>query len=241
MMYAMKNTTFRICRLLIAACLTLCALPTMAQYYGDDDEYGPEEYISFLEIEKAEKFANKKHLTNIRIGSCLTGVSNADYPGLGYDASVAFLFSKSYYYFMPEVGLGMRYCDTVDLEDFDHHPSVGKFRDVRFDAIGHNLKVRPLQFGVLGRLANGLVDLHVGSFASYDYVQKTRLTEDSMFDPEYDTLPEQNRLDYGVNVGFGLYAGRFNMDFTYEHGFANFFESRSSKSYTMIFRLGCIF
>lgn len=241
MMYAMKNTTFRTCRLLIAACLTLCALPTMAQYYGDDDEYGPEEYISFLEIEKAEKFANKKRFTNIRIGSCLTGVSNASISGVGYDASVAFLFPKSRYYFMPEVGLGMRYCEPVNLEDLDPHLPVGNFRGVRFNAIGHNLKVRPLQFGVLGSLANGLVDLHVGSFASYDYVQKTRLTEDSMFYSEHVTLPEQNRLDYGVNVGLGIYVGRFNMDFTYEHGFANFFESRSSKSNTMIFRLGCIF
>lgn len=220
------------------ALCALCALPAMAQNYDgnlyDEDGvyYGRSERID----PRLYELATRSAFTIVRVGSSLSSIMGS--LSTGYDVSLGFIVPMKHLYFMPEVGLSMRSCDYVDLADFEHHPAVGNFREVRFDATGHNIKVRPLQFGTLFM---GVFDFHFGTFVSYDYVQNTEVDSWSAYQPEYDTLPELNRLDYGLNVGVGMYIARFNMDFTYEHGFADFFEPRSSKNDMLVFRLGYLF
>lgn len=245
-MYAMKNSTFRMSRLLIAACLTLCALPAMAQYYGDDDEYGNNEYSyeasnTYRDPRSYNDYIDKKWFKTIRAGANFSTMTNTGSMGDGYDASIAFIYPMSKVYFMTEVGVSMRSCSHADLVDFDHHPAVGNFRWVHFDAMGHNVKVRPVQFGTMIGGGGFSLDPHVGCFASYDYYSKNVVDNYSSFQPEYDTLPELNRLDYGINAGLGMYVWRFNFDFTYEHGFADFFKTRTSKTNQFTVRLGFMF
>ena len=228
-----------------AALCSLFALPTMAQYYdyddGDDNDYAYGETNSYRNRPNYSDYDIKKCFKNIRLGANTSSVTNTGSMGLGYDASIAFIFPMKKAYFMTEAGLSMRRFDYVDLEDFDHHPSLGIYRDVHFDAVGHNVKVRPVQFGALFYVAPIIFDIHAGCFASYDYYSKNLLDNYSGFKPEYDTLPDLNRLDYGINVGLGMYIGRFNMDFTYEHGFADFFKSYTSKTNQTTFRFGLLF
>lgn len=215
----------------------LSAFPAMAQSFDENDNY----HGRYENFDPRSLPQQKKSYTVIRAGMNISSTTNIGSSGLGYDASVGFIFPMKYVYFMPEFGLSSRRCDYADLVDFDHHPAVGDFRQVHFDAISHNIKVRPVQFGTT--IGGGTVafDIHAGCFASYDFAHKTVVDEWSSYKPEYDTLPEQNSLDYGINVGAGMFIGRVNLDFTYERGFADFFETRSSKTNQCVVRLGVMF
>lgn len=221
----------------------LCALPAMAQYYDDDNEneYTYGETNVYSNHQKYKDYSDKKWFKTIRAGANFSTMTNTGSTGNGYDASIAFIYPMSKLYFMTEVGLSMRSCDHADLVDFDHHPAVGNFRWVHFDAMGHNVKVRPVQFGTMIGGGGFSLDPHVGCFASYDYYSKNVVDGYSSFQPEYDTLPELNRLDYGINAGLGMYVWRFNFDFAYEHGFADFFKTRTSKTNQFIVRMGFMF
>lgn len=220
-----------------AGLCTLCAFPAMAQSIDENGEY----HSRYDNIDPRFLATPKKCYKNIRLGMNTSSTTNIGSMGIGYDASLAFIFPMRYLYFSSEIGLSMRRSDYADLADFDHHPAVGDFRDVHFDALAHSFKVRPVQFGTM--IGGGAVafDPHVGCFASFDYYNKILVDRWSSYKPEYDTLPDLNRLDYGINVGIGMYIGRFNLDFTYERGFADFFETRTSKTNQTTFRMGFMF
>lgn len=231
------HTRTSLCAAAFAGLCALSALPAMAQNFDENGNY----HSKYENMDRRSLEQPKKCYTVIRAGMNTSSTTNIGSMGLGYDVSAAFMFPMRHAYFAPEVGLSMRRCDYADLVDFDHHPAVGDFREVHFDALGHNIKVRPVQFGTTIGGGGIAFDIHAGCFVSYDYVQKTMVDSWSSYKPEYDTLPEQNRLDYGINAGLGMYIGRFNLDFTYEHGFADFFEPRTSKTNMCVLRLGFMF
>jgi hypothetical protein len=63
----------------------------------------------------------------------------------------------------------------------------------------------------------------------------------SMGDWEDELDIEWNRFDAGMNIGFGIWYDRFNLDFTFQRGFVE--AATDSEAYTsnIMLRLGVAF
>lgn len=108
----------------------------------------------------------------------------------------------------------------------------------------NNIQVTPFTFGwKYGITDNFYIDGHVGAFASFDYLGKMKYDGESisMGDWEDDLELEWNRFDAGMNIGFGIWYDRLNLDFTFQRGFVE--AATDSKAYTsnLMLRLGVAF
>lgn len=108
----------------------------------------------------------------------------------------------------------------------------------------NNLKVSPFTFGwKYGITDNFHIDGHIGAFVSFDYLGKIKYDDDSfnMGDWEDDLGIEWNRFDAGMNVGFGLWYDRFNLDFTFQRGFVEAVKDGEAYTSNLLLRLGVAF
>lgn len=108
----------------------------------------------------------------------------------------------------------------------------------------NNIQVSPITFGwKYGITDNFYIDGHIGGFVSFDYLGKMKYDGESisMGDWEDDLDLEWNRLDAGMNIGFGIWYDRLNLDFTFQRGFVE--AASESEAYTsnIMLRLGVAF
>ncbi len=58
----------------------------------------------------------------------------------------------------------------------------------------------------------------MGTFLSVDYTGKTKADGESISMSDWDEMGlDWNRFDAGMNIGFGIWYGRFNLDFTCQY------------------------
>lgn len=110
--------------------------------------------------------------------------------------------------------------------------------------MANNLQVSPFTFGwKYGITDDFAIDGHIGAFVGFDYLGKMKYEDEniSMGDWEDDLGLEWNRFDAGMNIGFGVWYDRFNLDFTFQRGFVE--AAKDSKAYTsnIMLRLGVAF
>lgn len=115
--------------------------------------------------------------------------------------------------------------------------------DIETSLVAHNVQISPFTFGWKYGIINDFkVDVHVGAYASGDYTGKAKIKEDgeeesaSMSDWE-----DWNRFDAGINVGFGVWYNRFNLDFTFQRGFIETFKESKTHTSNFMIRLGVAF
>ncbi len=122
--------------------------------------------------------------------------------------------------------------------------SRGWKEDDEFKAMANNLKVSPFTFGWKYGITDNLhIDGHIGAFISFDYLGKIKYDDEniSMGDWEDDLGIEWNRFDAGMNIGFGLWYDRFNLDFTFQRGFVEVATDSEAYTSNLLLRLGVAF
>lgn len=108
----------------------------------------------------------------------------------------------------------------------------------------NNIQVSPFTFGwKYGITDNFYVDGHVGAFAGFDYIGKMKYDDESisMGDWEDELGLEWNRFDAGMNIGFGIWYGRMNLDFTFQRGFVEAVSESEAYTSNIMLRLGVAF
>jgi len=118
-----------------------------------------------------------------------------------------------------------------------------KVYDYEESLISHNVHISPFTFGwKYGITEDFKIDAHLGAFAAYDYAGKMKIEyngyEESYKMKDWD---DWNRYDVGLNAGFGVWYGRFNLDFTFRRGFIETFDDSESYTNNFMIRLGVAF
>ncbi|WP_455624170.1 PorT family protein [Parabacteroides sp.] len=107
----------------------------------------------------------------------------------------------------------------------------------------NNIKVSPFTFGWKYSITDDIqIDGHVGAYAAFDYLGKIKAEGESVSMGDWEDLGmDWNRPDAGMNIGFGIWYDRFNLDFTFQRGFIE--AASESKAYTsnILLRLGVAF
>lgn len=114
----------------------------------------------------------------------------------------------------------------------------------KLSLLAHNIQVSPFTFGWKYEVANNLsIEGHVGAFAGCDYTGKIKYAGESvsMGDWEDDLEIDWNRFDAGMNIGFGLWYDRFNLDFTFQRGFVEAMSDTKAYASNLMLRLGVAF
>ena len=111
--------------------------------------------------------------------------------------------------------------------------------------MAHNIQLSPFTFGwKFGLTDNFKIDAHLGAFLSYDYTSKMKEDGGSC---SWGDFADENEIDYnhfdaGIGVGAGVWYDRFNLDFTYQHGFVDVFSDLDgNKASSFMIRLGIAF
>ena len=173
---------------------------------------------------------------------------------LGGSLSIGFnkSFSKSPLYWGMEFGVGIRgYKNSADWYALETSSLKGggdmehtKKQEQTLNAI--NALFSPINIGYKYAFSNRMaVDIHVGGFASYDFIGKLKTenydhvyinskagytnkitNDDSSID--ISDLDGYTNHDFGVIGGIGFWFGRFNIDFCYQRGFVSLFEGDDS-------------
>lgn len=110
--------------------------------------------------------------------------------------------------------------------------------------LAHNIQVSPFTFGWKYEVVDNLsIDGHVGAFLGCDYMGKIKYDGESlsMGDWEDELGLEWNRFDAGMNIGFGLWYDRFNLDFTFQRGFVGVMSDTKAYTSNLMLRLGVAF
>lgn len=110
--------------------------------------------------------------------------------------------------------------------------------------MAHNVQVSPFTFGwKYGLIDNVKLDIHAGAYAGFDYAGKIKLEDESisMGDWEDELDVEWKRFDAGLNVGFGVWYDRFNLDITFQRGFIEAATEAESYTSNLMIRLGIAF
>ena len=104
--------------------------------------------------------------------------------------------------------------------------------------IGHNVRWTPFQIGYKYEVVKNLkLDAHLGSFASFDYLGSVSDDEEpiSIWDDEVDGF---NHFDAGIQLGFGVWYKKFNLDVTWQRGFMKMFDEADVYNRGIMLRLG---
>lgn len=108
----------------------------------------------------------------------------------------------------------------------------------------NNIQVSPFTFGwKYGITDDFAIDGHIGAFIGFDYIGKMKYDDESinMGDWEDDLGIEWNRFDAGMNIGFGVWYDRFNLDFTFQRGFVEAIKDGEIYTSNIMLRLGIAF
>lgn len=169
----------------------------------------------------------------LRAGLNMGGFAGDDVDGL--DRKVAYNFTYGFQkpigslgaYWGMDFGLGSRGYKLDELS-----------------LLAHNLQVSPFTFGWKYEVADNLsIEGHVGAFAACDYAGKIKYAGESvsMGDWEDDLGIDWSRFDAGMNIGFGLWYDRFNLDFTFQRGFVEAMSDTKAYTSNLMLRLGVAF
>jgi hypothetical protein len=176
-----------------------------------------------------EKKAPSETLTYGRVGLGLMNFTGDDVnvdTKLGYDIAVGFqkaIGSNDLYWGM-EAGLGSR-----------------GFKDKYYDGslIAHNIQVSPFNFGWKPEIGNDLkLDIHVGVFASYDFVGTVKDENETYGLGDVDGW---NRFDIGLNPGVGIWFGKYNIDLSLQRGLLEAIEDSKAYTQNVLIRFGIAF
>lgn len=153
-------------------------------------------------------------------------------PRMGGDFSVAFnkpISDKGLYWGM-EMGFGSRGAKYHSKEEYK-----GSLTECNKKIQAWNVKYSPITFGYKYAINDNLrLDAHLGAFVSYDFAGSgaTKWEDadgvyqefgDSSYKICEGDLEGYQGLDVGLQVGVGVWFGRFNLDVTYQRGFINAF------------------
>lgn len=116
-----------------------------------------------------------------------------------------------------------------------------KFKEDSYEEnlIAHNIQYSPFTFGWKYEIINNFkVDVHLGAFASVDYVGKYK---NDKIESNIKDWGDWNRYDAGLNAGFGVWYSRFNLDFTFQRGFIETEDESEAFTNNFMLRLGVAF
>ncbi len=118
------------------------------------------------------------------------------------------------------------------------------------DMMAHNVQISPFTFGwKIGLAENLKLDPHLGVYGSCDFASHAD-GYGSWDDYTYALYKASNRKtdstyhypDVGMNIGVGIWYGRFNLDFTYQRGFIDVFSDMDGiKTSNILLRVGVAF
>lgn len=118
------------------------------------------------------------------------------------------------------------------------------WKEDELSMLNHNIQVSPFTFGWKYNVTDKLaIDGHIGAFLSFDYTGKLKWDDESisMGDWEDELGWEWNRFDAGMNIGFGVWYDRFNLDFTFQRGFVEGLKDGEIYTSNIQLRLGIAF
>lgn len=119
------------------------------------------------------------------------------------------------------------------------------FKVEELKSIAHNIQFSPFTFGWKFEVADNFkIDTHLGAFASFDYTSKMKMDGESISWGDFADYEEvdYNHFDAGLNIGAGVWYGRYNLDFTYQRGFIDVFTDFDGiKTSNFLIRLGIAF
>ncbi len=181
-----------------------------------------------------------------------------------FDVSIAFNKSikqlPSLYWGM-EMGVSTRgYKANAEWESGHISSTWGDYIGHRIEEsqtlMAYNAYFTPVMFGYKYELlSNMTLDAHIGAFASYDFAGNSKRdtydwqtssgkdrVKESSSKTSLEDLKDYSRFDAGMNIGIGVWFGHFNLDFSWQRGFVNMFDSDYSiKSQSLKLRLGYAF
>lgn len=110
-------------------------------------------------------------------------------------------------------------------------------------ALVHNVNVSPFTFGWKYGITDEIaIDGHIGAFVSFDYLGKMKDDDNSISLSDWDDMGmDWNRFDAGMNIGFGVWYDRFNLDFTFQRGFVEAVDEGEAYTSNIMLRLGVAF
>lgn len=98
--------------------------------------------------------------------------------------------------------------------------SIGEGED-KLSLSAWNLKYSPVTFGYKYSLTDDIkLDGHLGAFLSYDFTRSAKYKDGEEWDDDDFDDVDYQKFDAGMQVGIGVWYKRFNLDFTYQRGFA---------------------
>lgn len=142
---------------------------------------------------------------------------------VGYDFDFGFMkyFGKSNLYWGMELGFGTRGGKYTAKYDYEGEASEDK---AWVDT--YNIKYTPFQIGYMFPITDKFkVDAHFGIYASVDFAGKYKESDGAPHNTEEewdftDDYVDGQRFDAGIQLGAGVWYGRFNLNFTWQRGFA---------------------
>lgn len=182
----------------------------------------------------ADSRANKnvEMMWYLRGGLNMTGFAGDGAEGLDRKA----LYSFAYGFQKPISTLGAYWGMDFGLGSRGY-----KADDIK--ALVHNINVSPITFGWKYGITDEIaIDGHIGAFVSFDYTGKMKDDDNSISLSDWDDMGmDWNRFDAGMNIGFGVWYDRFNLDFTFQRGFVEAVDDGEAYTSNILLRLGVAF
>lgn len=179
--------------------------------------------------------------THVKVGLNMMNVSG-DWAkntsnNIGYKVDFGFNSPISnIFYWGADVNLGSRgYKNEIEISSNNRS---------EFTLFSHNIGLTPhigLNFNVIPSLS---IDLNVGPFISFDYYGKYKEdvtilgTTKNILDKTISDVDDYNRMDYGFNVGIGVWYNQFGIQFSYQKGFNDIIKDVDANSNNMTISLG---
>ncbi len=119
--------------------------------------------------------------------------------------------------------------------------------DMQYKQASHAFEFSPLIFGWKINIADSKFDIdpHIGLLVSVDYAGKRKDCEVDGYEADDVALGDISgywRLDVGLRAGVGVWFDRkYNLDFSYQHGFMGMDDSFDIKCKAFMVRLGYAF
>lgn len=147
---------------------------------------------------------------------------------VSYDITAGFnkYFGKSNVYWGMEFGIGSRGGSYTVTEDDKYYSASEKCY-----VNSYNIKYTPFTVGYKYPITQDIkIDAHLGVFMSFDFAGTYTEDEWEIYDGEKETYKEScnftddyvegYRFDAGIQLGIGVWYRKFNLNFTWQRGFA---------------------
>lgn len=192
----------------------------------------------YAQVTETESKSQSKSLWFVRAGANVAGFAGSG--SKGTDPKILYQVMVGFQKPIQDKGayLGMEF--AFGSRGFSQEGYLGMDQSL----VVHNVQASPFTFGWKPRLDKNLkLDLHVGTFVSYDYTGKFKLIyQGKKASVNLGDLDNWNHFDVGMQLGIGLWADDWlNLDFTYQRGFIEAVEHSSAYTSNFLIRLGFAF